>query len=260
MQRLSRLILLLILAGAAFLGWHFREPLADLYHKIVNRSASGENDPRKGTPDPVRYQELIKELEAKRLDLSKQYQQARTAQDITRVIRDSRKTLDEFLPAMMRCWLGTDWDLNGTCSTPGSGKIACGYFVSTILQDAGFKVERYKLAQQASQKIIGTFLPRNQMHVRAGKSYDDFLQEVVSRGPGIRIVGLDKHVAFLVVQEDSSIRFIHSSGGEPYCVVDEGRHNATALKNSKYRVTGEITGNDDVIHRWLIGDRWPTQL
>lgn len=259
MQRLNRLLFFSILAGATFLGWHFRAPIAALYHRIVAQPAPAE-EIEKGVPDPVRYQELIKELKDKRHTLARRYSQARTAQDITLIIRESRKTLNESLPALMRCWLGTAWAMNGTCATPGSGKIACGYFVSTILRDAGFRVERYKLAQQASQNIIATFLPRNEMYVRTGKAYDDFLTEVVSRGPGIRIVGLDKHVAFIVVQPDSKIRFIHSSGGSPYCVVDEDRENATALKNSQYRVTGDLTGSDDVIHRWLVGEKWPTKL
>ncbi len=256
MKQLKRILFLFTLVGAIALGWYFRDPIASLYQKLTH--APAEEDPR-GTPNPELYRQLIGDLKARRISLAERYSKARTAPEISQVIKDSRATLHRDLPALMHCWLGTDWDFNGTSATPGSGKIACGYFVSTILRDAGFKVERIKLAQQPSQNIIATFLPRSEMHVRAGQSYDDFLKEVISRGPGIRIVGLDKHVAFIIVEEDQSIRFIHSSGGYPYCVVDEDRDKATALQNSKYRVTGDFTHSDEVIHRWLVGEKWPTK-
>ena len=256
-RRLYRFLSLLILAVSAFAGWHFRAPLHAFYQNHL--SGSSKSTPKE-IPDPARYQELITELAGQRQNLSARYANARTARELSSVISESRRTLEDTLPEMMRCWLGTPWDFNGTCQTPGSGKIACGYFVSTILRDAGFKVERFRLAQQPSQNIIATFLPRSHMHIRAGLPYDQFLDQVTSRGPGIRIVGLDSHVAFLVVPQSGDIRFIHSSGAAPKCVVDEDRQNAGVLQRSNYRVTGNLTANDDVIHGWLTAQPWPTKL
>ena len=45
--------------------------------------------------------------------------------------------IDEIFSA----WIGTRWDFDGTSQTPREGRIACGYFVSTVLRDAGFDVE-----------------------------------------------------------------------------------------------------------------------
>jgi len=259
-RRLYQLLLVLILAGSAFAGWKYREPLVNFYHGMIGSPGeTKEEEEEEEVPDPEHYQELIAELSTKRKDLSARYATARTAQELSSVISESRRTLESTLPKMMRCWLGTPWDFNGTCQTPGSGKIACGYFVSTILRDAGFKIERIRLAQQPSQNIIATFLPRNKMHIRAGQPYAAFLDQVISRGPGIRIVGLDSHVAFLVVPESAGIRFIHSSGAAPKCVVDENREDADVLQRSNYRVTGNLTRSDDFIHRWLTGQSWPTK-
>ncbi len=97
------------------------------------------------------------------------------------------------------------------------------------------------------------------MHIRAGLDYDKFLDQVTSRGPGIRIVGLDSHVAFLVVPESGGIRFIHSSGAAAKCVVDEDRENAGVLQRSNYRVTGSLTSSNEVIYSWLVGQKWPTK-
>ena len=255
-RRIFRILTLLILAGSAFAGWHYRAPLHSFYQKHVAKSSI---PPKKEIPNPVRYQEIINELAEKRKTLSTRYTNARTAQELSSVISESRRTLESTLPAMMRCWLGTPWDFNGTCQTPGSGKIACGYFVSTILRDAGFKVERIRLAQQPSQNIIATFLLRSEMHIRASLAYDTFLDQVTARGPGIRIVGLDSHVAFIVVPPSGDIRFIHSSGAAAKCVVDEDRSQAGVLQRSNYRVTGNITGSDEVIHGWLTEQAWPTK-
>ena len=48
-------------------------------------------------------------------------------------------------------WYGTKWDFNGTSRIPGQGSIAYGYFVTTILEDAGINLSRNRLAQCASE-------------------------------------------------------------------------------------------------------------
>ncbi|MGJ8696947.1 MAG: hypothetical protein ACSHYF_11550 [Verrucomicrobiaceae bacterium] len=252
---MKRLLTLLILGAIAYGGWTYRDQI----EAVVREFHETRISKAKPVPDPDLYEELKLELELKRAHLAHRYQSARTAAEITSIQQEARAALEESLPKLMRCWLGTDWDFNGTSQIPGEGNIACGYFVSTVLRDAGFQVERIRLAQQASQNIIGTFLPRDHMHVRANLNYDLFLSEVASRGPGIRIVGLDRHVAFLVVQDDGEVRFIHSSGGAAKSVVDQDRENAHALRASEYRVTGNITRNDEIIHQWLTGAKWKTQ-
>ena len=39
-------------------------------------------------------------------------------------------------------WIGTKWDFNGITEVPQQGKIACGYFVTTVLRDAGLPAVR----------------------------------------------------------------------------------------------------------------------
>lgn len=257
MKKLRRLFILLILVGSTYAGWNYRDLLIEFYHQKIANNISPKEAPK---PDPKRYQKLISELAEKRLNLSDKYSRARTAREISDVVSESQQTLEQILPAMMSCWLGTPWDFNGICQTPGSGKIACGYFVSTILRDAGFSVERVRLAQQPSQWIIGTFLSKKMMTIRAGQNYDTFVDQAIERGPGIHIVGLDNHVAFVVIPESGGIRFIHSSGAHPFCVVDEDRSEAVSLQRSNYRVIGNLTRSPEVIHGWLVGQKWPTKI
>ena len=208
----------------------------------------------KPAPDAVRYEELKGEATRWRKDLAAKYAKARTKEEKDRVIAETRSFLETLLPEMMRCWLGTSWDFHGTAETPGKGKIACGYFVATVLRDAGFQVDRYKLARQPSQNIIRSFLPADAMTLRVGVPYETFASEVASAEPGIRIIGLDSHVAFLVTRPDG-FRFIHSSGSKPWCVVDEGRDDADVLHRSNYRVHGLLTGDRAVLLRWLKAEK-----
>ncbi len=208
----------------------------------------------KPAPDAERYAGLKEEAVRWRKDLAAKYAKARTKEEKDRVLAETRGFLETLLPEMMRCWLGTSWDFHGTAETPGKGKIACGYFVSTVLRDAGFQVDRYKLARQPSQNIIRSFLPAESLALRVGVPYEDFASEVARAEPGVRIIGLDSHVAFLVTGPEE-FRFIHSSGSKPWCVVDEGRDDAEVLRRSNYRVHGLLTGDRAVLLRWLRAEK-----
>lgn len=43
-------------------------------------------------------------------------------------------------------WQGTPWTFNGTTNTPQKGSIACGYFVTNVLMNYGFKIKGNYLA------------------------------------------------------------------------------------------------------------------
>ena len=241
---------MLALAGAA--GWWFREPLAELW-----RAASGGAEHvLRGEiqPDPKAYAVLTQDLERSRKELSKRHAQASSAAARASVEGDARVVLEHALPAMMRCWLGTPWDFNGTAKGPGAGKIACGYFVATVLKDAGFQVDRYQLAQQPSENILRSFLPKKSCDLSVGKEYQAFVTQVETREPGVYVIGLDSHVAFIVVG-GGGFRFIHSSGSRPWCVVDEGRAEAGVLQRSKWRMLGNLTADPAVLKRWLKAEK-----
>lgn len=91
---------------------------------------------------------------------------ARAAADFGKATTQKQKTavlakaradlLTAFDQNLFPIWSGTPWNFYGTTETPQEGHIACGYFVSTLMRDAGFDVERVKLAQQASEYIVKT--------------------------------------------------------------------------------------------------------
>lgn len=246
------LLLIPILAIGGVSGWWFRKPLTGLWRTMVDGTERVLL--KKPKPDPQTYAVLTKDLERWRKDLASRYQKAETAAGRSAVEADARALLEQALPAMMRCWLGTQWDFNGTAKGPGAGKIACGYFVATVLKDAGFQVDRYQLAQQPSENIVRSFLSKESCDLSIGKDYQAFASYAEKREPGVYIVGLDTHVAFLVVG-GGEFRFIHSSGSQPWCVVDESRAEASVLQRSNWRMLGNLTADSAVLKRWLRAEK-----
>jgi hypothetical protein len=210
---------------------------------------------REPEPNPIRYSRLKAELEAKRRYLAAQYDTANNRGARSAIEQQARHILEDTLPEMMRCWLGTPWDFNGTAPKPGAGKIACGYFVATVLADAGFNVDHFKLARQASSNIMRSFLPDPACTRMIGRPYEEFTAVMDAREPGVYFIGLDRHVGFLVREVDGGFRFIHSSGGAPKKVVEEGAAEAAVLQASKWREFGNLTGTPAAIRAWLSGHR-----
>lgn len=248
MKRWVCLLLIALIAVGIGAGWWFRDPLWNGYRLLTSRAQFASHPQPK--PDHVRYAVLTSELTRWRGELAARYRKAHNAAERRSVEHDARVILEHTLPAMMRCWLGTPWDFNGTASKPGDGCIACGYFVATVLQDAGFQVNRYQLAQQPSENIMRSFLEKNACVLSVGQPYDQFADTLQSARPGIYLVGLDTHVGFLV-KNSEGFRFIHSSGSQPWCVVDEDRDHAGVLQRSNWRMLGNLTADSEVMKTWL---------
>ncbi len=253
--RLVWLIGGLVLVSLGSTAVWYRSEWQDRWFRWVSTWAAGEG--HRSQPDAEKWHLLCENLEQWRQHDAARYREARVPAEQQIILREARATLEHSLVAMMRCWLGTPWDYSGMAECPGGGKIACGYFVTTILQGAGFRLERNALAQQASQNILLSFLPQEELRLRVDVPYKTFRREIASSHPGIYLVGLDTHIGFMLVQ-DQDFRFVHSSGSAPWCVVDERSVLAAVLERSHYRVFGHLTANDEVIRRWLLGVKFTT--
>jgi hypothetical protein len=154
-------------------------------------------------------------------------------------------------------WYGTPWDFYGTSEVPGSGTIACGYFVSTILTHAGFKVERFKLAQQSAEMIVVSLA--SEMHIKrfSNVPLKTFCDAVRRMGEGLYVVGLDCHVGFLAVK-DSEVYFLHSTYVPPQCAMIEVASQSDVLAWSQYRIVGKISDDDALLRKWVHSQRIAT--
>jgi hypothetical protein len=196
------------------------------------------------------YRKTLTELALQREVLHQRYASG-SAATRTQTLADARSLLTKsLLTEIFPAWDGTAWDFNGISETPGEGAIACGYFVTTTLRDAGFKLPRIKLAQQPSQTIIRSLCEEKTIRVFDEKPLETIVTYLELHGPGIYIVGLDCHTGF-VVHDGTSMAFIHSSYFRPpRAVISEPIDSDNPLKRSKYRMIGKLLG-DDLLRKWL---------
>jgi hypothetical protein len=147
-------------------------------------------------------------------------------------------------------WIGTAWDFNGTTETPQKGTIACGYFVTTVLRDAGLPIARIKLAQCASEQMVTSLIQPKYIQRFSNVTMDHFIHAVQQQGFGLYIVGLDNHVGF-IYNDGAEIYFIHSTFVGTRNVQKEKAVTSRVLQQSKYKVLGKLSGDEKVLDRWI---------
>lgn len=202
------------------------------------------------SPVADRYFEAARRLEAQRAQLARLPE--------AKALEPARKALlAAFDAELFPAWEGTPWEFYGTSQTPGEGAIACGYYVSTLLRDAGFKVERVQLAQQASEHIVKTFAEEKDIQRFRRAPLPELLAEVKRRhGEGLFIVGMDLHVGLLRVTREKTV-LCHSAVLEPGHAVCHDAATSPGMV-SQYHVVGPVL-TDARVRDWLRGKAVPTR-
>jgi hypothetical protein len=151
-------------------------------------------------------------------------------------------------------WHGTTWQFDGFTETPRKGGIACGYLVSTILVHTGFKLNRYKMAQQRPSLEILTLhsrdvctrfdpLPKKQLADSLRQAFPD----------GLYIFGQAFHVGFLWV-EKGNVRLIHSNyKGKKSWVLEEPLVGSAVVEDFGFIEFGEISRHRELMKKWILG-------
>ena len=147
-------------------------------------------------------------------------------------------------------WESTPWDFNGTTSIPHQGSIACGYFVTAILQDMDVKLNRIKLSTCASSEMMRSLTPLQPIKRLNRLSYTDFNEQLKKYGKGVYVIGLDFHTG-IIVNDGEENWFIHSNYIDRMGVTKEAVISSEALQSSKTRWIVSLTGDKDFVERWL---------
>ncbi|WP_052732822.1 hypothetical protein [Hymenobacter terrenus] len=201
-----------------------------------------------------KYHATLRRFDVRRAHLARRYRLATTPATRAARLAEARQL---FLTALdstvFPAWEGTPWAFYGTTWEPRRGSIACGYFVTTTLHDAGLRLQRTLLAKQASEVIIKNLTSEAHIYRYWGVTPADFVRQVRALGPGLYVLGLDFHVGFLRVREGGAVQMVHSSYVGPVAVVREAAETSEALE-SKYRVIGKVSEDDGFVRRWLLGE------
>ncbi len=196
---------------------------------------------------PPSYPELLASIRARRAELAAAH--ATSARPDT-VLVAARAFLLTAIDAQFEAWKGTRWDFNGTTRTPRQGAIACGYFVTTVLQDAGFVLPRIRWAQLAAEPMIRKMAPASKgFRDRPVREVEHWL---LGQGDGLYAVGLDNHVGFVRVPDGEAL-FVHSSYYRPSIgVMAETLHGENPFAHARYRFIGRLL-DDRMVVAWLEG-------
>lgn len=148
-------------------------------------------------------------------------------------------------------WEGTEWSFEGHTSKPKLGKIACGYFVSTTLQDIGLNLNRYKLAQQspineAKSLSINTEVKEisEESTAKNISTIKDYLEE------GIHFIGFDEsHVGYIIKKNDE-LYLIHSNYVNSVGVEIEHIEKSEVFSSySKFYIV-QLSTNENLLNYW----------
>jgi hypothetical protein len=199
------------------------------------------------------YPEILSEISTRQSELSEKYSTGDASKKKQILLEARTFLLNQLTQEIFPSWYGTNWDFNGVTTNPKEGDIACGYFVTTTLEDAGFKIPRVKWAQAASEQMI--LSATSDVKRFSGKKMEEVAKWLFEQDDALYIVGLDNHTGF-VLKQGASLKFIHSSPvNHNHGVASESATGHNPLSVSGYRVFGKLL-NDQMIVRWLTGYQW----
>ncbi|MNJ88811.1 hypothetical protein D3C87_63680 [compost metagenome] len=199
------------------------------------------------------YEDLIASVEKQRTVFQKEYAKADEARRLELENEAESYLLEKITKDFFDQWRGTEWDFNGTTRTPRKGKIACGYFITTLLTDAGFKIPRVKWAQQASEYYITRMT--SDVKRFSNRSAESMKEYFLKNPDGLYVAGLDSHVGF-VYKSGKDVTFTHASYYDPKIGVQtEELVGDNPFAKSGYRVIGRIL-NREMVQKWILGETW----
>lgn len=152
-------------------------------------------------------------------------------------------------------WIGTPWSFEGHTSEPGSGEIACGYFVSTTLKDVGFNLDRYKFAQQLpirEAKTLAIGKPLLEINNNSTTERITILKDKLKEG--IYFIGFDQSHVGYIQKKGNELFVIHSNYISSEGVVIERIKDSRVFSYYTRIYITDISRNADLMKKWVKGE------
>ncbi|OWY24982.1 hypothetical protein C7N43_17335 [Sphingobacteriales bacterium UPWRP_1] len=201
------------------------------------------------------YQLTLEDVRKQHDAYAKAYKKAKSEEEANEILRQAGSYLENIIANdIVYYWYGTGFDKEGTSANPGSGRIACSYFVATMLTEAGLNIDRIKLAQQSAQGIIKTLSTPE--HLTRCTTPAEVESLITQKGKGLYFIGFSYHVGFLYYN-GSEIDLIHASPLPPGTVSRIPMKTARSFDYSNFYDIGKLTDNKGLIVNWLTGKKMP---
>jgi hypothetical protein len=206
------------------------------------------------------YTKIKSEAISLRDRYAKIYAQNLTWDEKEDVLSEASKALTEILvKKIIPEWYGTAWHNAGTSQDPRRGKIACSYFVSTVLRDAGFMIDRIKVAQQSPVSEAKTIACGEKIYEFEFNNLQELAKQTQSLPEGLYFIGVRTyHVGFYLKNNEGEF-FIHSNyTGNRFVESQPLMHSV--LKTALVVFIVPITHNRTLVKKWLTKESIKTVL
>ncbi|MBK8657105.1 MAG: hypothetical protein IPN20_25105 [Haliscomenobacter sp.] len=158
---------------------------------------------------------------------------------------------ESLLNKIIPFWEGTEWSFEGHTSEPKSGKIACGYFVSTTLQDIGLNLNRYKFAQQSPINEAKSLALNTEVKEISGELTSENISEIRKYlKEGIHFIGFDESHVGYILKEHNDLYLIHSNYINAAGVGIEQIEKSEVFSSYRKFYIVELSTNERLLYCW----------
>lgn len=155
-------------------------------------------------------------------------------------------------------WAGGEWELSGTCKTPQTGSIACGFYIQRIMEALGFKIETrpgVHMGMLASNEQVWSYAG---VYSENLDNYQGLKNYTSKRGYGLFIVGESSnewgHVLFLLNDSLKGMKYHHAgpSPGKTSVTYDEVENYISEFH--KANLIHAVKIDRGFAEKWLTGE------
>lgn len=252
MKTLMYVLILILNSGCSRQSGNSNPKLANLPSSEIESVRETESDTNKNQiPDlqklsivnkSVAYETIKQEIETQRNQMG-----AKNLQ-----IDSIRKIFEESLVnKIIPFWEGTEWSFEGHTSKPKSGKIACGYFVSTTLRDIGLNLNRYKLAQQSPiNEARSLSLDTEIKEISEQSKADNILAIKKYLKEGIHFIGFDESHVGYILKKEGELYLIHSNYIHAVGVEIEHIEESEVFDSYRKYYIVQLSTNERLLNYW----------
>ena len=148
-------------------------------------------------------------------------------------------------------WEGTDWSFEGHTSILKSGTIACGYFVSTTLQDLGLNLSKYKLAQQSPINEARSLALTTEVKEFSGQAKSELILAISQYlTEGIHFIGFDESHVGYILKRKQDLYLIHSNYLNAVGVEIEQIEQSEVFESYNKFYIVQLSSNGALLNHW----------
>jgi hypothetical protein len=217
--------------------------------------------------DAAGYESALARIEARRAALARRFAAADGGAAREAVRAEARAyVLAALRDVVLPAWMGTPWGL-GPNSTPTrphqpGAEIACGYFVSSVLENVGLRLgTRFTFAQAPALQAQRSLAPApHDLHRYFSVPGETLARGIAGLGDGLYVIGLNNHIGLVDVR-GGDVDLVHASYTGAQVVTREPLAAAQVIANSRaagYFVT-PLFQDDRLVDHWLRGEVVPLQ-